>query len=60
MTAKSNKKMQQLYQFKLLTLFSYQIVLPGCVPEFVLSQPLYSITFIFGVYRVSSARNYGD
>jgi len=38
--------MQKLHQFKLLTLFSYQIILSGCVTEFLLSQPSYLITFI--------------
>jgi len=38
--------MQKLDQFKLLNLFSYQIILPGCVPEVLLSQPLSLITFI--------------
>jgi len=37
--------MQKLDRFKLLNLFSYQIILPNCAPE-ILSQPLSSITFI--------------
>ena len=43
---KATQKKQKLHQFKLLTLFSYQIILPGCVSEFLLSQPSYSITFV--------------
>ena len=46
MIAKNKKKMQKLDQFKLLNLFSYQIILPDCVPEVLLSQPLSLITFI--------------
>ena len=34
MIVKNKKKMQKLDQFKLLNLFSYQIILSGCVPKF--------------------------
>jgi len=46
MIAKSKKKMQKLDQFELLNLFSYQIILPGCVPKFFFHNILSSITFI--------------
>ena len=46
MIAKNKKKMQKLDRFKLLNLFSYQIISPGCVPKVLLSQLLSLITFI--------------
>ena len=42
----NNKKKAKITEFKLLTLFFYQIIFSDCVSEFLLSQPSYSITFM--------------